>query len=317
MIRQLQEHGCYVIGVDMNPEAVGRWMCDEFTDMYPADDREGFLSAIAAVSVGCDVILPQSSAEVPHLADWRDSFSCPVLVSKPGPINVASNKWMMYQALEGQIELPYYRKTEPVGGQVISKALEALMMELVGIVIKPPVGKGSRGVRIIDPNVSMRDVIDGKPGSSKYATLSQIEEAYKDDFPEMLVMEKLEGEELAVDALCLDGELLLYTVRTVETQRAGVVMTGEIVDRPEIVEQTRAILRAIPLDYCVNLQFIGGKLIEINPRVSTFIYQDDVCMPWLAIQLALGEMSADCIRAYQDRIQIGRRMVRYMDQVFY
>jgi len=193
--------------------------------------------------------------------------------------------------------------------------LQDMAEQLGAIVIKPCVGKGSRGVRIIDPAMSLRDQMLGKP-DSKYVTLEQVEQAFSDGFPEMLVMEKLEGEELAVDVLCLDGEVLLHTVRTVETQRAGVVMTGEIVDRPEIVEQVKAILKAIPLSYCVNLQFIGGKLIEINPRVSTFIYQDDVCMPFLAIQLALDKISKEDIIEKQDKIAIGRRMVRYLDQRF-
>ncbi len=35
---------------------------------------------------------------------------------------------------------------------------------------------------------SMRDVVDGKPGASMYATRVQVEEAYKDGFPEMLIL---------------------------------------------------------------------------------------------------------------------------------
>jgi len=324
MIRQLQKHGCYVIGVDMNPEAVGRWLASEFY-VVPAANCEEYMAFLFVAAYGsADVCLPQSSTEVPVIAEDLERrsvpFPCPVLVSKPEPMRLATNKAEMYLWLTGTTHVPLPKLQYLNGTGATDTAIKVLQMALDewgACVIKPCVGKGSRGVRIIDPSVSMRDVIDGKPGASKYATLSQIEEAYKDDFPEMLVMEKLEGEEIAVDVLCQDGEVLLYCARTVETQRSGVVMTGEIVDRPEIIEQVKAILKAIPLDYCVNLQFIGGKLIEINPRVSTFIYQDDLCMPWLAIQLALGELDPDGVRAYQGRVQIGRRMVRYMDQVFY
>ena len=59
------------------------------------------------------------------------------------------------------------------------------------------------------------------------------------------------------------------------------------------------------------------QIIEINPRPSTFIYQDDLNEPYLAIKLALKEISHDEIRAYDIRIRYGRRMVRYMDQVFW
>jgi len=51
--------------------------------------------------------------------------------------------------------------------------------------------------------------------------------------------------------------------------------------------------------------------------VSSFIYQDDYIAPYLAIKLALGEVGKEELKAYQDQIAHGRRMVRYMDQVFY
>jgi hypothetical protein len=83
------------------------------------------------------------------------------------------------------------------------------------------------------------------------------------------------------------------------------------------VEQAQEILKAIPLSYCVNLQFIGDKLIEINPRVSSFIYQLDMNAPYLSVKLLLGEITEDEIREYNQRIDYGRRMVRYMDQLFH
>ena len=87
--------------------------------------------------------------------------------------------------------------------------------------------------------------------------------------------------------------------------------------RDDLVEQTRKILTAIPLSYCVNMQFIAGKLIEINPRVSTFIYQEDLIAAYLAIKLALGELGEQDVMKYREKIDYGRRMVRYMDQVFH
>jgi carbamoyl-phosphate synthase large subunit len=150
-------------------------------------------------------------------------------------------------------------------------------------------------------------------------SLDEFEEIFRDEehFPDFLVMEYLEGQEYTTDSICLEGEELLTTVKTVEQARWGVIVRGELVDRPDLVDQTRQILRVIPLSYCVNIQFIGDKLIEINPRVSSFIYQQDLIAPYLAIKLALGEINQDDLREYRDKIEIGRRMVRYMDQVFH
>ncbi len=95
-----------------------------------------------------------------------------------------------------------------------------------------------------------------------------------------------------------------------------------MLDESEIIQQTSIILEQIPLSYNTNLQFIKPPskeplLIEINPRVSTFIYQPDLVQPYLSIKLALGEETPESIKSYQEKIAIGRRMVRYMDQVFF
>jgi hypothetical protein len=130
-------------------------------------------------------------------------------------------------------------------------------------------------------------------------------------------MEVASGEECDVMTIAYKGEALLTTVKSRESHRWGVIDRGELIDRPELVRSTEQIIRRIPLSYNISIQFIGGKLIEINPRTSTFIYQDDLNEPWLAIKLALGLISPSEVRQYQSRIRYGRRMVRFMDQIFF
>ena len=115
----------------------------------------------------------------------------------------------------------------------------------------------------------------------------------------------------------MNGRELLTTVKTVERARWGVIVEGELVRDEGLVNQTREILKSIPLSYCVNVQFIADKLIEINARVSTFIYQDDLIAPYLAIKIALGELDENDIIAYRQKIDYSRRMIRYMDQMFH
>ncbi len=78
----------------------------------------------------------------------------------------------------------------------------------------------------------------------------------------------------------------------------------------------KEIISIVPLSYNISLQFIGNKLIEINPRTSTFIYHQDLNEPYLAVKLCLGEISVDEVRNYQSKVRFGTKMLRYMDQVF-
>ena len=38
-------------------------------------------------------------------------------------------------------------------------------------------------------------------------------------------------------------------------------------------------------------------MIEINPRISTIVYQEDLNLPYLGVKRALGEISDDELRA--------------------
>ncbi len=149
-------------------------------------------------------------------------------------------------------------------------------------------------------------------------SLDEFAEIFRDgDFPELIIMEFAEGPHYDVMCLADQGINLLTTVKTREASRWGVITKGELVFKPGLRKICDKIVEAMGLRYNFGLQFIEDKIIEINPRPSTFIYQDDLNEPYLAIKLALKEVNHDDIRGYESRIRYGRRMVRYMDQVFW
>jgi carbamoyl-phosphate synthase large subunit len=325
LIRMLKNNGerdIEIIGTDMDDEAVGRFFVDKFHRVPPGQSKEFIPKMLELVEKEKpDILFPESSFEVHPLALNKARFEAlgtRVIVSNPKAIEKASNKYLMYEVLRKRtsIDLPRYFSAESL--DEFLKVTEKLGYPERPVVFKPHIGKGSRGVRILDSKADRkRQLMEEKP-TSKYMSLQEFEEIFSDgkDFPKLLVMEFLKGMEIATDSLVMEGRELLTTVKTVEQARWGVIVRGELVKRPDLVEQTREILKAIPLSYCVNLQFIRSKLIEINPRVSTFIYQSNLIAPYLAIKLALGEMNEEEIRTYTKKIDYGRRMVRYMDQMF-
>ncbi len=326
LIRMLKNNGerdIELVGTDMDEEAVGRFMADRFYQV-PAGRSKEYIPAMLDIveKEKPDVLFPESTFEVHPLACNKKKFEergVSVVVSSPEAIAIANNKYRMYEELRKNtdIHLPRYRSVENL--EEFLTAIEELGYPRNPVIFKPHVGKGSRGVRILDASVDKKQLLMEKKPNSKYMSLEAFKQIFTDetDFPKLIVMEYLDGMERTTDALCLNGKELLTTVKTVEQARWGVIVRGELVHRPDLIEQTRKILRAIPLSYCVNIQFIGDKLIEINPRVSTFIYQKDVIAPYLAIKLALEEITPEEIRTYATKIDYGRRMTRYMDQVFH
>jgi carbamoyl-phosphate synthase large subunit len=326
LIRMLKNNGerkIEIIGTDMDKEAVGKFLADRFYKVPPGESKKYIPTMLEIVEKEePDVLFPESSNEVFFLACNVARFltlGTKVLVSDPESIKVSNNKYTMYETLRKNtdIDLPKYISVESF--DQFLDGIERLGYPETPVVFKPHISKGSRGVRILDPKIDRIEHLLKEKPISKYMSLQAFEEIFSEveNFPKLLVMEFLEGMEMTADSISMMGRELFTTVKTVEQARWGVIVKGELVKRDDLVEQTRKILKAIPLSYCVNLQFIGGKLIEINPRVSTFIYQRDVMAPYLAIKLGLGELSEEDIMTYREKIDYGRRMVRYMDQVFH
>jgi len=136
-------------------------------------------------------------------------------------------------------------------------------------------------------------------------------------FPELLVMERLSGEEIDSMVLAFDGEPLLITHKTREKERGGVITHGEHVERPDIVEAIQTILKKVKLSYNIGIQFMDGYLMEINPRLSTFLYMQDWVEPYFAIKFALGEYTNEDVKALQNKVPKDLRMIRYFDQHFF
>jgi len=323
MLRNNGEREIEIVGTDVDQEAVGRFLTDKFYRVPPGNSKEFIPKMLEIVEKEKpDVVFPESSYEVYPLAcskEKLEALGTKVLVSDPKPIEVSNNKFEMYETLRKNtcIDLPKYISVESLGE--FMDGIERLGYPENPVLFKPHIGKGSRGVRILDPKAERRRMLMEEKPISKYISLQEFEEIFSKerDFPKLLVMEFLRGREMTTDSIAMKGRELLTTVKTVEEARWGVIVRGELVKQDDLVEQTRNILRAIPLSYCVNTQFIAGKLIEINPRVSTFIYQEDLIAPYLAVKLALGELSEEDIVTYREKIDYGRRMVRYMDQVFH
>jgi carbamoyl-phosphate synthase large subunit len=323
LIRMLKANGereITIHGVDMRAEAVGRFLCDGFS-LVPSGASPEYVPALLDV-VGRerpDVLLVQSSDEVAAVARSRQSFAdlgAAVLVAGPDAIAVCNDKAAMHAALQGG-PVPQPRALTPATIEEFVVGAHELGYPDAPVCFKPPVAKGSRGFHIVAAK-GRAAPLEQRGGAS---TLT-LEEAvrtlrHSGPFPRLLLMEFIEAPEFVVDALVDDGEIVLYQVKTREAVRAGLAMSFRTVARPQLATASRHVCRTLGLDKFVSIQFMGDHLIEVNPRVSTFVYQEDFILPYLGIKHALGELDAEGVALAQSRVRTSRRSVRYFDQVFW
>ena len=87
LLRALRDNGereVRLVGVDMSERAIGRHLCDAFHQVPPGADPT-FPDALLALveQEGVDVVLPESSHDLRHLAPRRGEFPVPVMICGP------------------------------------------------------------------------------------------------------------------------------------------------------------------------------------------------------------------------------------------
>ena len=132
---------------------------------------------------------------------------------------------------------------------------------------------------------------------------------------ELLVMELAEGGERTIDGIAQGGRLLLGHPKTREGMRAGLAMYFRTLDDEPLMQVASRIVSALSLDHFFNIQLVGDVVIEVNPRISTVVYQEDMNIPYLGVKRALGEIDAEELAAYTRRIRPDRSALRFFDQV--
>jgi carbamoyl-phosphate synthase large subunit len=325
LIRMLKANGereITIHGVDVRPDAIGRFLCDGF-DLVPAGASPGYIPALAAVveKVRPNLLFVQSSHEIETVARHRDVFEAlgaKVLADGVAGIVTAGDKALMHEAC-AEIPVPQPELLLPRSLEEFVAGARAFGYPSVPVCFKPPVAKGSRGFRILSAEVDRAHELLFERPINRYMTLPEFEGLFRgvEPFPELMLMEYVDAPEVTVDLFADKGEVVFHQTRTREEFLTGLAMAFKTIDRPELAELSRQVVRHLGLDYFQSVQWIGGKLLEINPRVSTFVYQEDFIIPYLGIKYALGELDAEGVALAQSRVRFSRRSVRYYDQVFW
>ena len=318
LLRALRENGereLRLVGTDMSERAIGRHLCDAF-HLVPAGSDPAFADAVRGIveRERVDVVLPQSSFDLEGLAEQRDSFPCPVLVSRPGTIRRSNDKAECYALLRRiGVPAPDFRRVDGASG--VERAARELGYPERPVCFKPVFSSGSRGFRVLDPTVDRaHQLLYERPG----AVAMRLEEALEllpDSGVDLLVMELATGGERTIDGIGDGRRVVLGPPKTREAMRAGLAMYFVTLDDPELMELADQIVDALEIEWFFNIQLVGGLVIEVNPRISTIVYQEDFNLPYLGVKRALGEISDDELGALVSRVQPGRTALRFFDQV--
>jgi carbamoyl-phosphate synthase large subunit len=319
LLRALRKNGereVRLVGTDMSERSVGRHLCDAF-HLVPGGADPTFADAMLAVAEleRVDAILPQSSFDLEGLAAHVERFPMPVLVSSPDAIRRSNDKAETYELLHRLgVPAPAFRRVN--GGLAVDAAARELGYPDRAVCFKPVFSSGSRGFRILDPTVDRaHQLLNERPGSVSMRLEEAVELLPAEDGPDLLVMELATGGERTIDGIGNGREIVLGHPKTREAMRAGLAMYFVTLDDDALMETGNRIVAELGIEHFFNIQLVGDLVIEINPRISTVVYQEDLNLPYLGVKRALGEISDDELRALAPRIRPGRSALRYFDQL--
>jgi carbamoyl-phosphate synthase large subunit len=320
LLRALRGNGereLRLVGTDMSQQAIGRHLCDAFHRVPPGADP-GFADEVLRIcrEEEVDVVLPQSSFDLPGLAAARERFDgVAVLVSSTETVRLANDKAESYALLERLgVRAPAWRRVR--GGEAVAGAARELGYPERELALKPVFSSGSRGFRVLSASADRREqLLTNRPGVAEALRLEDLVELLGDADTELLVMELATGNERTIDGIADGRRILLGHPKTREAMRAGLAMYFETLDDPELMEIAARIVAELRIEHFFNIQLVGEHVIEINPRISTIVYQEDLNLPYLGVKHALGEIAPDDLDALTGRVRATRRALRYFDQV--
>lgn len=326
IIRCLKENKSFHITLaDANPDAVGRFLCDDFETIPVASDAS-FITDVLAVcrKKEINIILPLVTKELipfsKHIKEFEEK-GINVLVSPSHSLEIANNKSRLYEFLEWRgIPVPAFRVVESV--DQFKTAVEELGYPLKPVCFKPSVSNGSRGFRIVSEQMNELDLLFNYKPTSTYLSLpDSIRILSSGFFPELLISEYLPGEEYSVDCIAKHGQPVLIVPRLRKRMINGISVEGEFVKDDTIISYCIQIITALSLHGNIGIQVKRSAtgqflILEINPRVQGTISAAlgaGVNLPELAVKQELNLP----ISSKELEVKWNTKFSRYWNEVFY
>lgn len=303
----------FCVGVDMREDVVGKYLCEKFYRVPPAKDKN-FISVLLDIceKEKVDVILPQVTDELQILAAYKKEFEkigTSVAISDLNLIKLANNKYELTMVAK-KAGVPAPQAYLVKSWSELEKAVEKIGYPFV---VKPAVSSGMRGFRVVYKYIDKKEAFfNEKPDSTKI-TIEELYNILGEAFPEIVVMEYLDGKEYSVDVLSTKDNVYAIIPRSRDQIRTGITFVGTVEKREDLICYSEKLTKALSLEFAHGFQFKEDKegvpkIIESNPRIQGTMVLSTIAganIIYGAVKLALNEEIPEF------KIKWGTRIFRY------
>lgn len=248
------KYDVHIVGMDMNPDAVGKHWCDEFVVARPAVAKDYILFLkntidnynIDIVLLGIEQDMNRISSSRKELGDYLNK----IVINNENVIDFTNDKWKTFEflsehglpAIDSVLERDYNKLKEYFGGDFL---------------VKPRRSYSSRGIKIIKD----------EPTFNYYKYLNGDE----------MMAQRICGDndhEYTAAAFCYgNGKCSKPIILKRKLSFEGSTLTAEVVDNKSIegsiYKLTELLKPCGPTNFQYRLEGDTAYLLEINPRISS------------------------------------------------
>lgn len=322
-LKENGERNIQVIGADMAYDETIAPLIDKLY-VTPKAIEPGYVDSLLEIceKEKVDVLIPGMSNELVKLWDRRKEFEeigTIVSLSNKESIEITTDKYRFYTFLkENNLPVPKFALVK--NSEELLAACTYCGYPEKPVCVKATNLSGSRGIRIIKPDVSRFDILFGEKPNSMFTTMDELQATLreKDTMPEMMAMEYLPGVEGSVDLIGDNGRVLYAGYRESTVNLASIPQVAEVKENEEAIDIATNVCEVLKIDGNADFDFKEDEnghpvLMEVNPRVAAtmkIFKKAGMNLPYLRIKQLLGEELPEV------EIKYGIKMKRRYQEMF-
>ena len=291
-----------VVGGDMSTDPTNKYLVDKFYRV-PAVKDPAYADVLLDIckKEKVDIFFPQMSAELPVLLENISRFDdagIKVSITRNDSLYIANNKLKLFEFMK-ENNIPVSKFSVISSLNDFDKAIREVGYPEKPVCVKLTESSGARGVRVIDDSKSRYHIFAHEKPDSFYISYEDMKKTLEDadEFPELMVMEYLSGDEYDVDLIADNGKVLFMAGRRNPVMVMSITQESVLEKNEEAYRIAEQIVEKLGLDGVIGIDYKFAedgscRLLEINPRIDATVSvfaAGGLNLPYLQVKHLLGE----------------------------